>query len=346
MLSQNLKEGAIKLIPETEDDLWYLSQIIEEEDFVKGLTFRRMEVRDDALRAESGEKKPVVLGIRVKNVELKEFGDVLRVTGIIETGEQGLGSHHTINVEPGKDILIVKKEWSEGTKKLLQEALSAKRVEVVFVAMDDASALIATLTERGIRPIAEIGSQISGKDYEGKKEQEKGSFYEEVLEALSRVVEPSTVIALLGPGFWKEEFYAFLKEKARDLGARTTVLNASNAGIAGINEVLKKEVNIKGLSEAKVKLETEYVEKFFAEIAKNGNVAYGVNEVGYAVEIGAAEVLLIITTLLRKKEFEKILKDAQATRCKIVAVSPEHEAGRRFSAVGGIGAFLRYKIEK
>ncbi|MCX8174361.1 MAG: mRNA surveillance protein pelota [Thermoplasmata archaeon] len=345
VLSENLKEGAVKLIPETEDDLWYLSQIIEEEDFVKGLTFRRVEGRDDALRAESAEKKPVVLGIRVKNVELKEFGAILRVSGIIETGEMGQGNFHTINVEPGKDILLVKQVWTEGMKKLLQEALSARHVEIVFVALDDASAVLATLTERGVKTLAEINAHISGKDFEGKKEQEKGAFYAQVLETLERVVEPNTVVVVLGPGFWKEEFYELVKERVADLAARTTVLNASSGGIAGINEVLKKEITMKGLSEAKVKVETEYVERFFAEIAREGNVAYGINEVNYAVEIGAAEVLLILTTLLRKKEMEKILKAAQATRCKIVSISPEHEAGRRLSAVGGIGAILRYRIE-
>ncbi|MEM4293112.1 MAG: hypothetical protein QXJ27_02950, partial [Thermoplasmata archaeon] len=179
----------------------------------------------------------------------------------------------------------------------------------------------------------------------GKKEEEKVAFYTELLEALLRFVEPNTVVALVGPGFWKEEFYEVLKEKAGELSARTTLLNASNAGIAGINEVLKTEVSIKGLGEAKVKVETEYVEKFFAEIAKGGNVVYGLSEVAYALEIGAAETLLLLTTLLRKKEFEKLLKDARKTRCRIVTISPEHEAGRRFSAIGGIGALLRYRVE-
>jgi len=338
------KEGSIKLIPETDDDLWYLSQIIEEGDFVKAQTFRRVEAREDALRAERGEKRPVTLGLRVKNAQLSEFGGVLRVSGIIETGDTGLGNAHTINVEPGKDILLIKSEWTQGMKKLLQEALEAKNVDVVFVAIDDASALLATLTARGVKQLADISASISGKYFEEKGE-EKEKFYEEVLSALLRIVQPSTAIAIVGPGFWKEELYELIKEKAPEIAGRTTLLNASNSGIAGINEVLKKDVNIRGIKEAKAKAETEYVERFLSEIARDGNVVYGYEEVARAVEIGSAETLLILTTLLRNKEFEPLLRSAQATRCKIVAISPEHEAGRRFSAIGGIGAFLRYKIE-
>ncbi len=311
---------------------------------MQGLTFRRDENRKDVLRAESAEKRPVILGIRVKNVEFQEFATVLRITGIIEHGEIGLGSYHTINVEPGKDILLIKQEWSEGMKKLLEEALNAKRLEIVFVAIDDGSAVLATITGVGVKALAEISAHISGKFFDTKKENEKVQFYEEVKETLLRYVEPNTVVAIIGPGFWKEEFLEYLKAHAKEIAEKSTVFTASNSGVAGINEVLRKELNIRGLNEARVKIETDFVERFFMEIARNGNVAYGFSEVARAVELGAAETLLITIDLIRKREFDSVLKNAAATRCRIVAINTQSDAGRRFASIGGIGALLRYKI--
>jgi protein pelota len=333
-------------MPETEDDLWYLAQIIMENDYLEALTFRRVESRSDAIRPESAEKRPVILGIRVKSTEFKEFGNVLRVTGIIEKGDVGLGSFHTINIEPGKDFLLKKDVWHEGIIKLLDEAKNAKRIDIFFVSIDDQSAVMAVLTPRGLKQIAEVHAHISGKFIEVRDDKAKTEFYAEILKILLANTQPNTVIAILGPGFWKEDFLGYIKENAKQIAERCTLLSASNAGLAGINEVLRKDIALRGLNEAKVKIETAYVEQFFAEIARNGNVVYGIQEVQRAIEMGAGATLLICDRLLRKAELSTLLKNAGATRCKIVVISTAHDAGKRFMAIGGIGLFLRYKIHE
>ena len=107
-----LKKGIIKLIPETMDDLWHLQHIIDKGDLVRALTFRTAEQSTDKLRTKKADKRPMVLGIRVEDVEFHQFSARLRIHGVIEEGPQDLGSHHTINIKAGefKELTIKKEE--------------------------------------------------------------------------------------------------------------------------------------------------------------------------------------------------------------------------------------------
>ncbi|RLF40325.1 MAG: mRNA surveillance protein Pelota, partial [Thermoplasmata archaeon] len=69
---KDLKKGIVKLIPENMDDLWHLYNIIDKGDLVRALTFRTAEQKGDKIRTKKGEKKPMVLTIRVENVEFHD----------------------------------------------------------------------------------------------------------------------------------------------------------------------------------------------------------------------------------------------------------------------------------
>ena len=44
VIFQDLKKGEIKVLVQSLDDLWYLAQIIEVEDLVSGITFRKVKI--------------------------------------------------------------------------------------------------------------------------------------------------------------------------------------------------------------------------------------------------------------------------------------------------------------
>jgi len=112
VIFKDLNHGEIKLMPENLDDIWHLYNIIDEEDMVRGLTYRTEEGKDDKIRSKKSEKKRMKLGIRVKEVKFHEFSDRLRIHGIIEEGPQDLGSFHTLNINADDmdKISIVKKK--------------------------------------------------------------------------------------------------------------------------------------------------------------------------------------------------------------------------------------------
>ncbi|HDI23609.1 MAG TPA: mRNA surveillance protein pelota, partial [Thermoplasmatales archaeon] len=151
---KDLKRGIVKLIPENMDDLWHLYNIIEKGDLVRALTFRTAEQKGDKIRAKKGEKKPMVLTIRVENVEFHDFSDRLRIHGIIEEGPQDIGSHHTINLKVGdyKEITIVKERWGPHHLKRIDEALRSRgKNDVIVVSLDDEEACIAVIRNSGVQ---------------------------------------------------------------------------------------------------------------------------------------------------------------------------------------------------
>ena len=64
IIKENIKKGFITIKIEDLDDLWYLSQVIDENDFISGKTLRKIKLESD-IRSKKIEKKPVKLKIQV-----------------------------------------------------------------------------------------------------------------------------------------------------------------------------------------------------------------------------------------------------------------------------------------
>ena len=106
-------DGGIGIQLETDDDIWHLYNIIEVGDLVTASTVRREEKAGDKIRAERAEKRRMTLGIRVEKVEFSEDDVRLRILGVIESGPQDIGQHHTLMAEVGERMTISKRHWKE-----------------------------------------------------------------------------------------------------------------------------------------------------------------------------------------------------------------------------------------
>ena len=74
ILEEDEKNGVIELVPETLDDLWHLSHIIEEGDLLSARTTRRIQdTSGEKIRSDRGVKKTFYLGIRVENVNFHVY---------------------------------------------------------------------------------------------------------------------------------------------------------------------------------------------------------------------------------------------------------------------------------
>ena len=336
------KTGEIKLKVQTLDDLWHLYNIIEAGDMVFALTTRREETRADSIRAERGEKKRMRLGIRVEKTEFHEFGDWLRVHGIIEEGKQDIGSYHTLNISVDDD-LTVQKVWTRHQLDVLEQAEKAtSRPLITLLAIDDDEAVIAQLREYGVKQVASIRSERSGKFYSTKEKKEDG-FFDEIIQVLKGSSEGGPLI-ILGPGFAKERVLAYGLDKYPDSFSNCQSVASGQSGMTGVQEVLKKGIGSKLLEDSRVALETQLVEELLAEIAKDNLYAYGEDETRKAVDAGAVETLLVNSRAARERRFEKILDMAERSRSRIVVISEVHDSGKTLESLGGIGAILRYKM--
>lgn len=343
VIYKDMKQGEIKLIPENDDDLWHLYNIIKPGDLIKAVTFRSIEQKADLIRSKKAEKKKMKLGVRVEDVKFHEFSDRLRIHGVIEEGPQDLGSYHTLNItaEDNEPISIIKEEWLPYELDRIEEAVKQrKQPKVIFVSLDEDTATIAILRQSGIQWITDIHSNRSGKMYETHNTEKQ--YFEDIISILKQYKTLETPMIIIGPGFTRERFMKYAK--TIDSFKNIITYGTGHAGMNGIQEALKSGIIENISKENRVLFETKLVEQLFEEIKKNGLVGYGLVEVEDLIKNGAVKHIIITDKLVRTERGEKILRLAQNYNTDITIISMLHDAGKKLDGLGGTGAFLRFKI--
>jgi len=342
---KDLKHGEIKLIPENLDDIWHLYNIIDNDDLIRAVTFRTDEQKDDKIRSKKAEKKRMKLGIRVSEVKFHEFTDRLRIHGTIEEGPQDLGSFHTLNIAADKmDALsIVKEEWKEYQIQRIDEAVKQRNQAIVtFVSLDEDTATIAVLRQSGVQWIANVDSKRSGKMYESTDT--SNDYFNEIVGIVKNNLGNGSSLVIVGPGFTREHFVKYGKEKEPQLFEKYHLHATGQAEMNGIQEAIKTGIVKQITRENRVVYETEQIEQLFDEIRKNSLATYGEEEVKNALVNGAVERLLITDILVRTEKGEEFLKLAKKNNSDFTIINTMHEAGKKIDGIGGVAALLRFKI--
>ena len=347
---QDTKKGVIEVVPETLDDLWHLSHIIEKGDLVSSLTSRRIQdSTGERLRSDRGIKKTFFMGVRVDEISFHKYTGKLRATGTIEIGPENLvplGSYHTLDLKSKNSIKIQKEKWSKWNIKRLKDAIkSSKKPTALIVAIEDDTADIGIIRQYGIDYVGPIIGNVSGKRIVQKnRKQAINEFFTELAEVIKGFKEVKSVI-LAGPGFSKGEFYDFINQKYPEM-AKISILESTGAGgRSGIAEVLKKGVIEKLATEGRIAYEIRMVEELLSEIGKSSKrVAYGKKEVNQAAKSGASETLLVIDELVREADIEELMDLTENMGGKVVIISSEHDGGKQLASLGGIAALLRYGL--
>ncbi len=345
ILWKKLKECKIKILTDSMEDLWHLSNIVRAGDLVHGKSFRTVQFGDD--RAKEKEKKPVNLIIRVEKSEFDRTVNRLRVLGTIVAGfpEEyvSLGAHHTLTLEPG-DELVIEKEWKNYEIRMLEDA-ERKRPKVIIIAVERGEAVFGFLKEYGVE-FSTLRGSIPGKDAESRDiEDAEAKFFHEIGKTLERYDFERCI--LCGAGFWKSNLYDFLKEKYKELAKKCLVESTGSYGESAINELLKRGVVEKLVRESKVAEESALVNRLLESMGKeNGLCTYGSGETEKAVGYRAIEVLMVTDKFLRdnRGRVEKILRDTESGGGRVVIISGEHEGVKQLDSLGGIASLLRFRI--
>jgi len=343
MLVLKRHENGIRVKPEIIEDLWHLEKIIKPGDLVSGTSDRKF-------TTESGksERVPVRIKLQTEKVEFHKPSNSLKVLGIIVEGSPEeyvrLKAHHSLEVGLF-DVLTIEKVWKKYELDRLKEAEKSSRREKVFVLMlDEREAEFFVIREFGVEPLGKVQCESRGK-YAGASKDVQPKYYAEILELISKK-EGKIVIA--GPGFEKDNFYSYLKDKNAGLAKKTTIESASDTGGRGIYELLNKGTLDKILRDSRFAEETKAIERFVAEVSrKNSKATYGLSNVEKALDMGAVEELLILDKLLldKRETIERLLEKAEKIGAKVMVVSHENEASDRLKGFTGVAALLRYVIE-
>lgn len=236
----------------------------------------------------------------------------------------------------------------------LKEMLEIKEVYGLIV-VERKEAAIGVLEGKNIRVLQKLTSNVPGKFKTGGqsslrfsriREQMAREFFRRLAEDVKKHffdMKKLKGILLGGPGPTKEDF---LKEGELVTALREKIIAIKDIGYAdefGLKLLVEASADV--LSEQAFTIERSLLERFFTLLATQyKKVAYGKNEVKKALEMGAAEEILISTKVKKEeiKEFEELAKN---TSTIVHFISDDIQQGVQFKNLGGFGAVLRFPIE-
>jgi protein pelota len=352
----NQKKGIAKVEPESLDDLWHLYNLIYEKDLVYARTSRSLKREKEYGRHEKSRRVSVFLGIEVEKVVWDRTLNRLRVYGTIcEAPEDvaGKGSHHTINVTVNKPITIVKSKWLKHQLDRLKRASQRKGTPIIVASIDDESFCIAFLQQFGVDIKIEKSVALPSKLEADKRSGVVQNLLNEGLITLREFWEGGhNPIVVIGVGFLKNRFVNYLKQKAPEIvESIIDVKSVNHHGVVGIHEALRSGVLTKALESVRVMEETKVMEEVLERLGKGSrDVTYGFNEVEKASKFGAVEELVLADATFREASeekriaLEKMMREVEEKRGKVVVISTEHEAGAQLLSLGGVVALLRFPV--
>jgi protein pelota len=344
LLHRDHSTGLTRLRLETPSDLWRISRLVRAGDLVGASTTRRdPEAPPDVAGAERTRRR-VFLTVRAEQVEFHGFSKHVRITGPIVEGPFDLGRHHTLDLTEGDEVVVTKPDWSAGDRTILEEGLDRKGDPTILVAaVDWGDSSLVRLRGRSVEPVVDLRRTLAGKRYEGgQAEKDRGAYITELVGLIRREGAEATVVVVAGPGFLKEELAHRLTEEDPAIAHKMRLYPTAESGRVGVDELLKSGRATEALRGSVAAEEAEVVERLVRALAGGLRAAVGPVEVGEAVDAGAAETLLVSESLLPDTSVAPLLDQARAARVRLFVVRDEGEAGRKLTALGRIGALLRY----
>lgn len=241
---------------------------------------------------------------------------------------------------------------------VLQPLIEMLEVSEVYglVVIERKEATIGLLEGKQIKVLQKLTSGVPGKfktggqsqtRFERIREEMAKEFYRRIAEAVKQQffdMPKLKGILIGGPGPTKEEF---LKEGELVTALKEKILAVQDIGYAdehGLELLVESASEI--LAQQEIMKEKKILEKFFETLAvKPEFVVYKKDEVKKALEGGAVE-LLFLSLHLDEKEIGEMKKLATAIGSEVYIISEQTEEGIQFKNLSGMGAILRFRINK
>ena len=340
----------ITVVPESLDDLWHLTYVLEPGDQVGGDTTRRIQRNDDKTRDTGGEREHMWVALVVDDVEFAKFANRLRVGGEIAgcSREDQLGFHHTLNVEEHTELEI-EKVWQTDQLERLEEAVeAAENPDVAVATVEEGEAYVHTVAQYGVEERASITKPTGKGEYARPREE----LFDELGAVLERTDAEAVILA--GPGFTKQDALDYVHEEYPAVAERVTTVDTSAAGGRGVHEVLKRGAVEQVQTETRIAEEADRIDELTERIAEGAKATYGIEQTMEAAEFGAVEELLILDKRLRAERADEgdwnvdaneLIRSVEQRGGDVTVFSGEFAPGQQLKNLGGVAALLRYRLE-
>jgi protein pelota len=340
----------VTVVPESLDDLWHLTYVVEPGDRVAGDTTRRIQRDDEQLRDTGGEREPMWVELAVEEVEFAKFANRLRIGGVIVdcSREDQLDFHHTLNVERHTELEIEKVWKPDQTDRLEEAVAAADNPDVAIATVEEGEAYVHTVAQYGTEERARITATTGKGEYARPREE----LFSELADVLAR--QDVDAIVLAGPGFTKQDALDYIEEENPELVDLITTVDTAGVGDRGVHEVLKRGAVEEVQQRTRIAEEAELIDELTERIATDETAAYGPEAVATAADYGAIERLLVLDERLRAErgeagdwtvDVDEIIETTEQKGGDVTVFSGEFDPGQQLSNLGGIAALLRYRID-
>lgn len=341
-LLHDLKKGLIKVQIENPDDLWYLNQIVEPGDLCRHRTIRKLKIGDE--NNPKIVKKPVTLTINVETTEFHETTGNLRIAGKIIDGPDDIprGNYHTFTLEPGKDIIVIKKTWPKYLLSKIKEA-EQKPSDYLVVIFDREKAIFAELKTRKHHILSSINVDVQKKDAPTIK---SDNIYKSIIKQIQEYLKRAdyTAIIAASANFWKTYLE---KEIPEELKKKFVFANISTVNKSALNELMKRPELKTLLSKERLMQEINFVDKVLGAISKE-KAFYGIKEADQKVSEGNAKLLLVSNNFIIKtrqnntfNKLNSIMKTADQNQAELHIISSD-DACKQLDNLGGVAGVKRW----
>jgi peptide chain release factor subunit 1 len=235
----------------------------------------------------------------------------------------------------------------------LKEMLKASGVYGLIV-MDRREATIGILEGKNVTKLKHLTSNVPGKYKTGGQsaarfdrltEEMAKEFYRRIADSVKEIFfEMPRLKGLFigGPGPTKDEFITdgnIPNDLKKKIIAVKDVTYTDEQGLSFLVDVSQEDIASEEITKEKIILK-----EFFETLGKNpSKVAYEINAVKRALEMGAVQKL-IISTKIPKEIAKELAKKAESIAAEVYYVSDETNEGVQFKNISGIGALLRFVI--
>jgi len=343
------EKGYVRLVIESEDDLWILSMYVEEDDIVSMRT-----LRDVSIEGSVKKRIPMKLSLKVKKIEFQSFSGRLRIRGVIIEGPEtyGLkGSYHTFSVDIGSRIEIYKKEGfidKEFFNKLLE--ISNRGRKALLIALDYDEYCVQLIQGQGMRVLSEGSFPMISKSDVNSITEFDTRLRDLAIEIIKYVESYDPVAIVIGsPGGLAQKLVEKINMLRKDL--RIYIDSISMGGCSGVEELVRRGV-VRKIFEAYSEVRArEIFEEYMRLLIKDPDkVASGVENVHILSNIGALDKIVLIDSFLRdnveiREKILEILRNAVSKKTEFVIVSDDSEIGLKIKSIGGIIGILRLSID-
>jgi protein pelota len=339
------KKGTAQLKVTENEDYWYLSQVIEPGDLVRGKTTRKIKIGD----GENAKVTKKTINVKIEAEDIEFSSESLRINGKIKDGPEDLPreSYQSITLGLGDDFYLEKPCWPSYQVQKLKEAAEQRSSHLICL-FDREEAFFALTKRFGHELLLQLKGDVPKKNQQNNITKD---FQEEIIKNLSSYFQrfqPESII-LASPVFYKDDL--FKRISSPELRKKIILANSSSVTEKAIDELIKSPELAKVLRNSRTREEQLAVEELLSALNKDLPAVYGEKDVQKAADSGAISALLITDDFIKRRReqktflpIEQLMKKVDSFQAKIHFISSEHDGGKKLNGLGGIAALLRYKI--